>query len=202
MKNINFFRLAIVSATLYLCFSVITYAKTAQENIADSVLRLHIVANSNSKEDQSLKLMVRDSILEEAGSLFGSSSSLSDSEKIARENLNYIEEIAKEALKKQGCFAPVRAEIKDEAFPVKFYGDIMLPSGRYRALKITIGEGEGENWWCVMYPPMCNIENLTMESGKDKLKDALTSDEYRMISSSSLPCQIRFKIVDLVNSLL
>ncbi|MBQ2890925.1 MAG: stage II sporulation protein R [Clostridia bacterium] len=202
MKNINFFRLAIVTATLYLCFSVITYAKTAQQNIADSVLRLHIVANSNSEKDQSLKLIVRDSILEKAGLLFDSSSSLSDSEKIARENLNYIEEIAKETLKKQGCFAPVRAEIKDEAFPVKFYGDIILPSGKYRAVKITIGEGAGENWWCVMYPPMCNIENLTMESGKDKLKDALKSDEYRMISSSSFPCQIRFKIVDLVNSLL
>ena len=85
---------------------------------------------------------------------------------------------------------------------MKFYGDIMLPSGKYRALKITIGEGAGENWWCVMYPPMCNIENLTIESGKDKLKNALDSDEYRMISSFSAPCRIRFKIVDLVNSLL
>ena len=79
MKNINFFRLAIISATLYLCFSVITYAKTAQENIAHSVLRLHIVANSNSEEDQSLKLLVRDSILEKAGYLFEVSSSLSES---------------------------------------------------------------------------------------------------------------------------
>ncbi|MBR2915987.1 MAG: stage II sporulation protein R, partial [Clostridia bacterium] len=101
-----------------------------------------------------------------------------------------------------GCFAPVRAEIKNEAFPVKFYGDIMLPSGRYRALKITIGEGRGKNWWCVMYPPMCNIENLTIDSGKDKLKKALSDDEYRMISSSAPPCRVRFKIVDLVNSLL
>ena len=93
MKNINFSRLAIVSATLYLCFSVITYAKTAQENIAQSVLRLHIVANSNSEEDQSLKLLVRDSILEKAGHLFSASSSLPDAEETAKENLNYIEKI-------------------------------------------------------------------------------------------------------------
>ena len=202
MKKINFLRLTIVLTALYLAFCVITYAKTAQENIASSVLRLHIIANSNSKYDQSLKLLVRDRILKEAGFLFDGSVSLSDAKKIATENISFLEKTAKNVLIENGSFDSVTVKISKEAFPVKFYGDIMLPSGRYDAVRIVIGEGKGENWWCVLYPPMCNIENLTMDSGKDKLKKSLSKDEYRMISSSSTDAKIRFKIVDMINSVL
>ncbi len=202
MKKINFLRLTIVLIVLYLTFFVITYAKTTQENIASSVLRLHIIGSSNSALDQNLKLMVRDKVLEGAKYVFETSNSLEDAKKIAKENIDLITEIATKTLRENNCYDSVQVKISKEAFPAKFYGDIMLPSGRYNAVKIIIGEGRGENWWCVMYPPMCNIENLTIDSGKDTLKEALSKEDYRIISSSSIPAQIRFKIVDLVNSIL
>ena len=78
----------------------------------------------------------------------------------------------------------------------------MLPSGQYRAVRIIIGEGKGRNWWCVMYPPMCSIDGITMDSGREKLKGALSDDEYAMVSSKNKGAEIRFKIVDIINSII
>ena len=86
------------------------------------------------------------------------------------------------------------------AFPVKFYDDIMLPSGQYNAVQIIIGEGKGRNWWCVMYPPMCSLDGITMDSGKEALKNSLSPKEYDMVSSHTPKAEIRFKIVDIINS--
>lgn len=202
MKKINILRGFIIAFAVIFAFSVITYAKTTQKDIAKSVLRLHIIANSDSGQDQALKIAVRDRILEEAKGLFDSTYAPKEAEKIARENANMLEKIAKDEVLKQGFSYDVKVKIGKVAFPVKFYEDIMLPSGKYNAVQIIIGEGKGENWWCVLYPPMCLIDKVTIEQGKEKLKASLSDEEYRMLSSKTAPAKIRFKIVDTISSIM
>lgn len=202
MKKINIYRLSVVAFTLVLIVSAVTYAKITQKNIAESVLRLHVVANSDSEADQKLKMAVRDRVLKEAKEIFENVSSAKEAEKLAREKADFLETIANDELQKQGYNCLARVEIGEFAFPVKFYDDIMLPSGRYSAVKITIGEGKGRNWWCVMYPPMCSLEGITMDNGKESLKKSLSREEYEMISSKNKKAEVRFKIVDIINSVI
>lgn len=202
MKKINSYRLSVVIFTVILVISAITYAKITQSNIADSVLRLHVIANSDSAADQQLKIAVRDRVLKEAQNLFENTSSADEAKKAAEKNIKFLEKTTKDELKKRGYDYEVSVEVGEFAFPVKFYDDIMLPSGQYRAVRIIIGEGKGRNWWCVMYPPMCSIDGITMDSGREKLKGALSDDEYAMVSSKNKGAEIRFKIVDIINSII
>ncbi len=202
MKNINFLKAGIVIFGIIFTFSVVTYAKNTQKNIADSVLRLHIIANSNEKADQDLKLKVRDRLLKEGVDIFGENISPKDAELFIRKNKAKIQKIAEEEIKKNGYSYNVRIEVGEFPFPAKIYDSIMLPSGRYKALRVIIGEGKGENWWCVLYPPMCVIDKVTAESGKRQLEKSLSGEEFRMISKENPPAEIRFKIVDIINSIL
>ncbi len=202
MKKINIYRLSVVLFTLVLVISMITYAKMTQEDIAKAVLRLHVVANSNSEDDQKLKIAVRDRVLKEAGSLFEDISSAENAELTARENIAFLEAAARDEIRKRGYDYQVKVEIGEFAFPVKFYDDIMLPSGKYRAIRITIGKGEGRNWWCVMYPPMCSIDGITMDKGRKKLEENLSGNAYEMVASKNKKAEIRFKLVDIINSFL
>lgn len=201
MRKINYPRVSIVFLLFIAVISVVTYGKTAQKNIADGVLRLHIIANSNSEEDTELKLKVRDRIIEEGICIFEKTENKEKAKAFINENLEKICEIASDEIKKQGYSYEVRAEVGEFMFPVKFYENLMLPSGRYEALRIVIGEGKGENWWCVLYPPMCALDGLTVERGQKQLENELTKEEYRIVSEKNPPAQIRFKIVDMVNSL-
>ncbi len=200
MKKINIYRLSVVIFTLVLIVSAVTYAKITQSEIAAQVLRLHVIANSDSESDQRLKIAVRNRILSEAADLFENTSSAAEAAKVAEEKLEYLTEIARDEVKKQGFSYPVSVKIGKVAFPVKFYDDIMLPSGQYTALQITIGDGEGRNWWCVMYPPMCSLDGITSDNSRSTLKDALSENDFNMVSSNGKGAQIRFKIVDLINS--
>lgn len=125
------------------------------DELRDSVLRLHILADSDSKSDQQLKLMVRDALLDNSEEIFGNADSLEAAEKNARENLGLIKELAEETLRENGCTDSVSAELTDMHFDKRVYGDITMPEGEYRALRVTIGSAQGRNWWCVMYPPLC-----------------------------------------------
>ena len=200
MRKINFFKAGFVIFVFIFIFSVVTYAKTMQNNIADSVLRLHILANSNSQADMELKLRVRDRIIEEGITVFDKNSNLAQAEQFVRENSDYIKKIAEDEIRKCGYSYSVRIIIDEFPFPARFYDSIMLPSGKYKAVRIIIGEGKGENWWCVMYPPMCVIDKVTVENGKQRLKNSLSGEEYRLISKETPPAEIRFKIVDVINS--
>lgn len=200
MKKINIYRLSVVIFTLILVVSAVTYAKITQSNIAKSVLRLHIIANSDANDDQALKIAVRDRVLNEARHLFENTVSADHAETVARKNIKYLKEIAEDEIKKHGYSYSAEVKVGEFAFPVKFYDDIMLPSGQYNAVRIIIGEGKGQNWWCVMYPPMCSLEGITMDSGKETLKNSLSREEYEMVSSHAPKAEIRFKIVDIINS--
>lgn len=123
------------------------------DELRGSVLRLHILANSDSERDQKLKLMVRDRLLESG--IFRSADSLSEAEDIAEANLDKIEALAEKVLRENGCGYKVTAAVEDKEFDERTYGDITMPAGTYKALRLKIGRAEGHNWWCVMYPPLC-----------------------------------------------
>lgn len=207
MKVINKNRLFILTTILIFLFAlIISYAKTAGSDISNSVLRLHIVANSNSAADQKLKLDIRDRILSEASHLFVNVGSAEAALQIAEENLPEILKIANSEIKNQGFDYSATAKTGEFAFPTKAYGDITLPSGRYKALRLELGSAAGENWWCVMYPPLCFADGILVapDTAKEALKNSLTDDEYSLVTkeqSGTVPVEIRFKIVEIFQSI-
>lgn len=144
------------------------------DRLRGSVLRLHILADSDTKYAQSLKLKVRDGLLE--ANLFESAESLADAEKTVAENIDAIEKKAEDILQENGCYLPVSAELADVVFDERVYEDITMPAGEYRALRVKIGSAQGKNWWCVMYPPLCLPVACTVDSEKkedtEKIKDS------------------------------
>lgn len=157
--------------------------------VRDEVLRLHILANSDSPEDQALKLRVRDAVLEETGSLFSAAGTREEALEQARANLPAIVETARQALRAQGCQLPVEAEITRMYFNTRQYGEQTLPAGEYDAVRLTIGEAQGQNWWCVMFPPLCLPAALPEEDGESgqALQDIRALNEephYRLAFAS------------------
>ena len=131
------------------------YEKTV---FADNgLIRLHIVANSDNIFDQQVKLLIRDAIIEEMGETLSSVENPEEAEKVVRENLPRIEAIANGILGQYTNYT-AKAELGDFQFPTKSYGEFALPAGEYTALRVVLGEGEGKNWWCVLFPPLCFVD--------------------------------------------
>lgn len=151
--------------------------KAECENISNELFRLHILANSDSEEDQELKLMVRNKVLEYTKNLYKNSNSKSDTISTTADNLNNILAVAQNEVYKRGYNYPVTGEITKMYFNTRTYGNSTIPSGMYDALRIKIGKAEGHNWWCVMYPSFCVGESISLndtnlsESEKDLIKD-------------------------------
>ena len=160
--------------------------------IPNNVFRFHILANSDTEEDQTLKLKVRDKVLERTKILFDTANSKSDAEEFVKANLETIEEIAQNEVYKNGYNYPVKAEIVNMHFDTRHYESYTLPAGMYDALRITIGNAKGHNWWCVMYP---SIRISTADEGKDRAKDVLSDDEYSLVTDDKV--EYKFFIVEL-----
>lgn len=125
------------------------------DSIRHSVVRLHILANSDSDEDQALKLAVRDAVLEQTAGLFGESQTKEQAEQLAAGHLHEIEAIAAAEIARRGYDYPATARVVNRFFDTRVYDGFTMPAGRYDAVQIEIGTGAGQNWWCVMFPPMC-----------------------------------------------
>ena len=174
------------------------------EKLRNSVLRLHILAESDSEYDQSLKLKVRDGLLEMG--LFTESDSLSEAEETASEKLDDIEKSAESILRENGCELPVTAELADVVFDERVYGDITMPAGEYRALRVKIGSAKGKNWWCVMYPPLCipaacEEEPSVEEVKEEKSAEALFDEEELDILYHPKKYEIRFAVWDKIKDI-
>ena len=126
-----------------------------QQELADSVIRFHVIANSDTEEDQALKLAVRDRVLEEAEGLYPEGATLEQAQAALEGHLNTLAAAGRAVVEEQGYDYPVSARLEDCWFPTKEYEDFALPAGNYTALRVTIGEGKGQNWWCVAFPPLC-----------------------------------------------
>lgn len=190
-KSTLLIKSAIIAFVLTVIYSVIPFQAVCAE-IPNDVFRFHILANSDSEEDQALKLKVRDKVLERTKILFDTANSKSDAEEFVKANLETIEKIAQNEVYKNGYNYPVKAEVVNMHFDTRYYESYTLPSGMYDALRITIGNAKGHNWWCVMYPSICIS---TVDEGKDKAKDALSDDEYSVVTDDKV--EYKFFIVEL-----
>lgn len=161
-------------------------------NIRGNVLRLHVIADSNSAEAQSVKLTVRDALLEEGRELFEGNGNIEEAEIRLSENLEGMKAVAERTLREKGYTYSAEVEITECYFPTRQYGDVTLPAGYYNALRVVLGSGEGENWWCVMFPPMC-----LPAAGEDeaRLSDVLDERSLDIVSDSG-KYEVRFWIVE------
>lgn len=163
-----------------------------QGELAEQVFRFHVLANSDSEEDQALKMKVKEAIIAYMKQELPQSDSVETTKKWARENLVQIEQVAAEIIAEEGYEYSVKAEVTTCDFPDKTYGDITFPAGEYEALRIEIGQAKGQNWWCVLYPNLCFIDAVhavVPEKGKNELKEVLEEDTYEMVTTTT-----RFKI--------
>lgn len=176
--------------SLILCFASVVYAKGTQKDLQENVVRLHIIANSDSVEDQTIKLKVRDAILVEVRENGGEISK----EKFIKTSNKILE---------SGGFS-YKSEIEFGffSFPQKRYKDLVFPAGEYKGMRVILGEGKGQNWWCVMNPPLCfteNTEGQMSDNGKEEMKERLDSETYDIITDKK---KIKFKIVEIVNTII
>lgn len=188
-------RALIVGVVFSFLFSIIGFQSQCRA-ISQSVLRLHILANSDSPEDQELKLRVRDRILEYTGESFENAEDLSTSESIAQDDIAQIVEVAEDEIKKSGHAYGICAEIVNMHFNTREYAGVTLPAGSYDALRITIGEGKGQNWWCVLFPPMCVSAALESE----EIAAVLSSEQLDIVSSPE-NYRLKLKSVEIIEKL-
>lgn len=165
-----------------------------QADLADSVLRLHVLANSDGAEDQALKLLVRDRILTEVEGLLPPDADRTQAEAVLTENLERLAAAGAETVAQAGYDYAVSASLEDTWFPTKEYGSFALPAGRYRALRVVIGEGSGQNWWCVVFPPLCL--NSVSETA-DLTLAGLTDQQTALVTGESEGYVVKFKAIEL-----
>lgn len=166
-----------------------------QQNLADQVVRFHVLANSNSSEDQALKLLVKNAVLEYMSEPLARCETASEALEILDKNTDSIIHVARQVIEENGCSYFVTAGIEEVYFPVKSYGDVTFPAGMYTAYRIIIGEGEGNNWWCVLYPPLCFIDithGIVPEESREQLRSILTEEEYLAITDAAHDSSILF----------
>lgn len=195
----RFFVVLIVFA-FFVFVSAISYVNAVSEDISDSVFRLHVIANSDSKEDQDLKYKVRDAVLEYMNNISADCSSKEEVIKLAYEHQDDFISVAEKVIRENGFDYNVKIEIGNFEFPTKYYGDISLPAGFYDALKIEIGEAKGQNWWCVMFPPLCFVDvtsGVVPDESKQIMQDNLSDEEYSLISDNeSSDIKFKFSLIE------
>jgi len=156
-----------------------------QKDLAEEVFRFHVLANSDSEEDQALKMKVKEEVLSYMKAELPDAQNAEETKEWARENLQEIEQAARAVVWEEGYGYEVNAQVTKCDFPDKSYGDVVFPAGRYEALRIEIGEAKGHNWWCVLYPNLCFIDSvhaIVPEEGKEELRQVLSEDEYEMVT--------------------
>ena len=214
MKKIISSLLVVFLLTFF--FQEIKYANTNtsanQETISNKLIRFHVIANSDSEQDQSLKLKVRDAVLEYMYPKLKNSKNISESRKILKDNNSNIIQISKKIIENNGFQYNVTTSLGRDNFPIKTYGCITLPQGNYEAYKIIIGNGQGHNWWCVMFPPLCFIDitkgETSQKETEKQMKKTLTNNEYKLVdntehpkSSNNTKITFKFKTIEILHKL-
>jgi stage II sporulation protein R len=190
MKKTVSFVLSLLFVALFLAALPID----GEEEIYGDVIRLHVLAASDTAEDQERKLAVRDAILSTYGERLGSATSLAEAgSMLTPAFLSEMKKTATEVLSAKGCDMPVEVTFTEESYPTREYPTFSLPAGTYLSLRVIIGEGEGQNWWCVLYPPLCNAGAM------DEVPIGISDAEYRLISRSGW--KVRFRTLELLRSI-
>lgn len=195
--------IALIYTAVFLFLLVNYYAEKVNQDLSDSMIRLHIVANSDSIQDQALKYRVRDAVIgyitENMDGLTNKSNAIS----FINSHLHEIEQVANNTIVQEGIKDYAKASFGKYPFPSKQYANVILPAGFYDALKIEIGDAKGQNWWCVMFPPLCFTEDTKGKLDEEYisiLKEELTEEEMEIIindGEKEIPVEIKFKIVEI-----
>lgn len=208
MKNIFLFfknskvKMVIILSFLLFIYTTIcamSYAQSVSSDIAESVFRLHVIANSDSQEDQNLKYVVRDNLLSYMNEICKNTTNKEEAIKIAKQHENDFKQIALQTIREQGFSYDVNVRIGNFEFPTKHYGDISLPAGFYDALRVEIGKAKGQNWWCVMFPPLCFVDvssGIVPEESKELMQDNLNEEEFALVSDHNPEIQFKFKLLE------
>lgn len=198
---------AVTKFLLVILVLCIVYGGTAQGKIADNVVRLHIVANSDKPEDQELKLKVRDAILAHMNEKYPDGADRKEAAEYLKSSLPLIRQIASDVMKENGSDESVNVKYGVYAFPTKDYGGLALPAGMYEAVRVELGEAKGQNWWCIMFPPLCVADASSLkldEEAMSRLKKEIGDDNYKLITDitekGNVPVKIKFRIIELVES--
>ncbi|MCL1863961.1 MAG: stage II sporulation protein R [Defluviitaleaceae bacterium] len=183
------------------CVAAYTYVYSAvtQENIAQNVIRFHVMAHSDCENEQELKYHVRTEILEEFANKFMAESDIITTRENFREMLPSLQLHAQNAVHNAGFAHEVSAEMTDVFFPTTFYGNMAFPPGNYEAVQIIIGSGEGQNWWCLMFPPLCYVDMTATEEGRARLSETVSEDGFRLLmhqEESSPELVVRFRVIE------
>lgn len=183
-----------LSLLFALCVTLYTglFARAEQRQLSNELIRLHVIANSDTESDQSAKLNVRDSALKVLTPLLEDVSSVSEAEKVISDVLPQLCSEAKKSLLLDGKFYSAKAELCIEQYPTKKYDGFALPSGEYISLKIILGKGEGHNWWCVVFPPLCmtSVEN-------EEAFSSLTDESAKLITNDGSEYKLKFRIIEI-----
>ncbi|MBQ7376103.1 MAG: stage II sporulation protein R [Clostridia bacterium] len=188
--------LIVTFAIIGLCAILTILPIHSEGQIYDSVLRLHVLANSDSEEDQALKLSVRDAILADTAHLFADCKSRDEASAVVSENLPLLQMSAERAISEAGYSYPVRIELGEEEYPTKNYESACFPAGEYLSLRVLIGEGVGQNWWCVLFPPLC-VSAASESDGSVEV--GLYGDQYAIVTETKdIKYKIRFKLLEAI----
>ena len=201
MKKIKVFFIILFLLFIYSSICAVSYVNAISTSISNEIFRLHVIANSDSDDDQALKYIVRDNVLKYVNSM--EFNSKAETIEFLSNNLEIIKQIAKDTIISEGFDYDIDVEIGNFNFPTKHYGDISFPAGYYDALRIKIGNSEGKNWWCVMFPPLCFVDvtsGVVSDDSKQVLEDNLSEEEYALVSDSSVPVQFKFRLFEFFNS--
>ena len=204
MKIFKRFTILFFLLFIYILISAYSYVNAICTNISDSVFRLHVIANSDSEEDQNLKYIVRDNVIKYLDSITSNVNTKEDIVEIISNNLDKFNKIAQNTVYENGFSYNVSVQIGNFEFPEKTYGDVTFPAGYYDALKINIGDADGQNWWCVMFPPLCFIDvssGVVPDDSKEILESELNEEEYLLITKADNKSKIKFKIIEVLQNL-
>ncbi len=192
-------KLRIWEAALLLAFGITftagVWANASEAALADRVLRLHVVAGSDSEADQARKLLVRDAVLAEASHLLEGVGDRQAAEAALAPHLDELAQAGADALARTGNRDPVRVTLDDQWFPTKEYEGFSLPAGQYRALRVTIGEGKGRNWWCVVFPPLC-MTSVAEQSVETAAQGVLSEDQVALITGQDGGYVLKFRLIE------
>ena len=202
-KKIVYILLFVVCGTVLLLGGEYIRRQRMQREIAEKIIRFHVIANSDTKEDQALKLKVRDAVGGRMQQLLNGVNDRVECEKVLYENREVITETAEQVIEEEGYEYEVETVLREVNFPVKTYGDYTFPAGDYEALEVVIGAGSGHNWWCVMYPNMCfsgSVYEVVEEDAEESLKEVLSEEEYKEILETG-NYRVQFKYLTFLNGL-
>lgn len=191
---------------IFILISAKSYSQTMFNNISNNFLRLHIIANSDSTEDQMLKYKIRDAVIEYISPYFENVNSKEDALKILNEHIDDIYNLSLDIATSNGYNYPIKVSVGNFYFPTKEYTQITLPEGFYDALKIELGNSTGQNWWCVMFPSLCIIDTTNCEfseTSDEILRNNLGAEEYSIISNQNdcTSIKIKFKLIELFENI-